>query len=91
MAIGSIIIGVVALLFMVAGFFFTAVPVVGSIMSFGSPILALVGIVMAGVAMSRAKQQGESNGAAVAGLVVSIVASSSARPSRSPAGSATPA
>lgn len=74
MAIGSIIIGVVALLFMVAGFFFTAVPVVGSIMSFGSPILALVGIVMAGVAMSRAKQQGESNGAAVAGLVVSIVA-----------------
>ena len=27
MAIGSIIIGVVALLFMVAGFFFTAVPV----------------------------------------------------------------
>ena len=74
MAIGSIIIGVVAFLFMVAGFFLSPVPYVGAVLSFGSPVLGLVGIVMAGVSMSRAKQTGESSGAATAGLVVNIIA-----------------
>ena len=74
MAIGSIIIGVIAFLFMVAGFFFSPVPYAGAVLSFGSPVLGIVGIVMAGVSMSRAKQTGESNGAATAGLVVNIVA-----------------
>lgn len=74
MAIGSIIIGVIAFLFMVAGFFLSPVPYVGAVLSFGSPVLGIVGIVMAGVSMSRAKQTGETSGAATAGLVVNIVA-----------------
>ncbi len=74
MAIGSIIIGVIAFLFMVAGFFLSPVPYVGAVLSFGSPVLGLVGIVMAGVSMSRAKQTGETSGAATAGLVVNIIA-----------------
>ena len=74
MAIGSIIIGVIAFLFMVAGFFLSPVPYVGAVLSFGSPVLGIVGIVMAGVSMSRAKQTGESSGAATAGLVVNIIA-----------------
>lgn len=74
MAIGSIIIGVIAFLFMVAGFFLSPVPYVGAVMSFGSPVLGIVGIVMAGVSMSRAKQTGETSGAATAGLVVNIIA-----------------
>lgn len=74
MAIGSIIIGVIAFLFMVAGFFLSPVPYVGAVLSFGSPVLGIVGIVMAGVSMSRAKQTGETSGAATAGLVVNIIA-----------------
>lgn len=74
MAIGSIIIGVVAFLFMVAGFFLSPVPYVGAVLSFGSPVLGIVGIVMAGMSMSRAKQTGEASGAATAGLIVNIIA-----------------
>ncbi len=73
MAIGSIVMGVVALLLMVGGFLASPVPYLGSILSFAAPLFALVGIVLAGIAMSRAKQQGEQSGAAVAGLVVNIV------------------
>lgn len=73
MSIASVLVGVLALLTMIAGVFFTPVPYVGAVLSFGSPILALVGIVLSGVAMSRAKQEGESSGLAVAGLVLNIL------------------
>lgn len=73
MALGSLLLGVLSLLMMIAGFFFTPVRYVGAAFSFGAPVMALVGIVMAGLAMSRAKQAGEPSGLAVAGLVLNIV------------------
>ncbi|MCG8555227.1 MAG: hypothetical protein MJD61_08050 [Proteobacteria bacterium] len=60
--------------FMVAGLLTTVVPVVGSLFAFGSPALALAGIVLGGVAMSRAAAQGMSSNAGLAGLVLSVVA-----------------
>jgi len=71
---GSIVVGIVAFLFMIGGFLATPVPYLGSLLSFAAPILALAGIIMGGVAMSRAKQTGESSGAGVAGLIVNIIA-----------------
>ena len=74
MAIASIVLGMGAFLCMIVGFFTTGVPVVGALFSFGGPVLALAGIVTGGVAMSRSKQEtGDTSGAAIAGLVVSIV------------------
>ncbi len=73
MAPASIVLGIVAFIFMVLGFLTTGIPVVGSVFSFGSPVLALAGIITAGIAMSRAKEVGESSGAATAGLIISIV------------------
>ena len=74
MPIASLVLGGVAFLFMLGGFFLTAVPVAGSVLSFGAPLLSLAGIVLAGMSMSQAKSQGESNGVAIAGLVMNIVA-----------------
>lgn len=73
MHIGALVLGLIAFLFMVGGFFTTAIPVLGSVLSFGAPLLSLGGIVMAGIAMSRAKQAGQDSGAAIAGLVVNII------------------
>ena len=74
MPIAALVLGGVSFLFMIGGFFLTAVPIAGSILSFGAPLLSLTGIVLAGMSMSQAKQTGESNGMAVAGLVMNIVA-----------------
>ncbi len=74
MPIASLVLGGVAFLFMIGGFFLTAVPIAGSILSFGAPLLSLTGIVLGGMAMSRAKQEGGSNGVALAGLILNIVA-----------------
>ncbi len=74
MHIASLVLGGVSFLFMIGGFFLTAVPIAGSILSFGAPLLSLTGIVLGGMAMSRAKQQGGSNGVALAGLILNIVA-----------------
>lgn len=74
MGVGSIVLGVVSLLMMFGGILLTWLPGVGSILSFGAPVVALVGAVLGGIAMSRAKQDGESGGAGTAGLIVSIIA-----------------
>lgn len=74
MPVASIILGIVALLFMIGGFLMTGVPVAGAVFSFGAPLSALVGIVLAGISMSRAKREGVESGAATAGLVVNIIA-----------------
>ena len=74
MGIGSIVVGIAAFIFMLGGVVFTVVPILGTLMSFGAPVLALAGIVMGGLALSRAKRDGESTGTAMGGLVVNIVA-----------------
>ncbi|NOY89563.1 MAG: hypothetical protein GXP55_00040 [Deltaproteobacteria bacterium] len=74
MAWGSVAVGALSFIMMVAGFLLSWVPVLGSLLSFGAPVVAIAGVVMGGVAMSRAKQMGQESGAAVAGLIVSIIA-----------------
>lgn len=71
---GSIVCAIFALLTMVGGFFLTGVPLVGAVMSFLSPAIALVGIVFGGLGMSEAKKTGEAEGTATTGLVINIIA-----------------
>jgi len=71
MPVASLICGAVALLMAVGGMFLAAVPIIGSVLSFGSPVLALAGIVMGGIGHSRSEDM---KGLAIAGLVVSIIA-----------------
>ncbi|MBX7195507.1 MAG: DUF4190 domain-containing protein, partial [Sandaracinaceae bacterium] len=75
MGLGSVILGIFAFLLMIAGVIFVWVPFLGTMLAFLSPILAIAGVVLGGVAMSRAKQgMGESEGLATAGLVLNIIA-----------------
>lgn len=74
MGIGSIIAGVVALLMTIGGAFLFWLPFAGSVLSFLAPLVALAGIVTGGLAISRARRDGESSGTGIGGLVVSIVA-----------------
>lgn len=70
MPIASLICGAVSLLMAIGGFFTTAVPFLGSVLAFGSPVVALAGIVMGGIGHSRSQDM---KGVAVAGLVTSII------------------
>ncbi len=74
MGVGSIVLGVLALLMMFGGIVLTWLPGVGSVLSFGAPVVALAGAVLGGLAMSRSKQEGGTGGAGLAGLITSIVA-----------------
>ena len=74
MGIGSIFTGIAAFILMIGGVLLALVPFLGVSMSLGAPILAIVGIVLGGLGMSRAKRDGESSGAAVAGLTINIIA-----------------
>lgn len=78
MGVASIVLGILALLFAMGGFLVSFIPVIGSfpgvILSFGAPVLALMGIVVGGVGMSRAREEGTEAGSATAGLIVSIIA-----------------
>lgn len=78
MGIASIVLGILALLFALGGFLVSFVPVVGAypgvFLSFTAPVLALMGIVLGGVGISRAREEGTETGAATAGLIVSIIA-----------------
>lgn len=73
MAAGALILGVLSLILMIGGFFTTTIPILGSVLSFGSPICALAGMIMSGVAMSRAKQEGGDSALAIVGLVINIL------------------
>jgi len=75
MGLGSLILGIFAFLCMFAGAVLVWVPFLGTMLSFLSPILAVAGVILGGVALSRAREgQGESEGLAIGGLVVNIVA-----------------
>lgn len=73
MGIASIILGVLSMIFAIAGFLLSWVPALGALLSFGAPVLALIGIVLGGVGMSRAKEEGSETGVPMAGMIVSIV------------------
>ena len=73
MPIVSLVCGCLAFVFVIGGFVTTSVPILGSVLSFGAPLLGLAGIVTGGISMSRAKRAGQPEGVAVAGLVVSVI------------------
>jgi hypothetical protein len=73
MGIGAVIVGILSLLFLALGLALFWVPFLGPMLSFGAPVLGLVAIVLGGIAMSRAKRDGESSSAGIAGLVMGIV------------------
>jgi len=56
MAALSIVLGVLSLACVALGVLFTPVPLMGAAFSFGAPALAIAGIVVGGIAMSRAKR-----------------------------------
>ena len=75
MGLGSLILGIFAFLCMFAGAVLVWVPFLGTMLSFLSPILAIAGVILGGVALSRAREgQGESEGLAIGGLVVNVIA-----------------
>lgn len=74
MGLGALLLGVFALICMFAGAVMFMVPFVGTMLSFLAPVIAIAGVVIGGVAVSRAKQMGESDGLAIAGLAINVVA-----------------
>jgi hypothetical protein len=73
MGIASVVLGVLAMIFMIAGFFLTIVPVLGTVLGCGSPLLCLLGLVLGGVALSHAKRDGMPTGLPTAGIVLNAV------------------
>lgn len=74
MGVASSILAILAFFFLLGGMLTSLVPYVGSVLSFGAPLLALFGIVLGGVGMSRAKQHGDSDTFATLGLTLNIIA-----------------
>lgn len=75
MGIGAIVLGVFAFICMIGGAVLALVPFLGVMLSFLAPVLALVGIILGGVGLSRARSGGgESEGFAIGGLITSVVA-----------------
>ena len=66
MGIVALILGILSIVLLPVGIFVWPA-------AFAAPILGLVATVLGGVAMSRAKRDGESSGAAIAGLVCGII------------------
>jgi hypothetical protein len=59
MALISILLSVLAVICMLAGFLLTPIPVVGALFSFGAAAAALAGILLGGKAISQAKQRAQ--------------------------------
>jgi len=75
MALASVLLSLLAVAFAVLGVFAVIVPVLGSVLSFAAPALALTGVVLGGVAISRAKQAGEQgSGLALTGVILNTLA-----------------
>lgn len=74
MALGSLLLALLAGMMTVLGFVATVVPGVGAVLSFSAPVLALVGLVLGGTSMSRARQYGQPSDLAKVGVVLNILA-----------------
>jgi hypothetical protein len=73
LAIASICCAGLALAFTILGFVLTSVPYAGSVMSFGAPVIAVVGAILGGLALSKARRESSSMGMPITGLVVSVI------------------
>ena len=74
MTAGSIVLAFLALACVGIGFLTTPIPVVGTVFSFSAPALALAGVVVGGIALSRAKRAGHPGDGAIAGIILSVLA-----------------
>lgn len=74
MAAVSVLLAFVAFVSLGLGLVFTPVPIWGAVFSFGAPVVALVGIVVSGLAMSAAQKRGQPSGFALAGVIMNVLA-----------------
>lgn len=73
MGIAALVLAFVSLVVLGMAFIFSVVPVLGPLLFVLSPVVAIVGITLAGVAMSRAHREGRSDVFGVVALVLNIV------------------
>ncbi|MBN1653959.1 MAG: hypothetical protein JXA30_09300 [Deltaproteobacteria bacterium] len=74
MGIASILLFAAAVLFMGIGVVTAWLPLVGFIFAFGSPTLALIGVILGGSAISQAKRVGRDSGTGLAGVILNTLA-----------------
>jgi hypothetical protein len=70
----AIVLAVLAVGCTVAGVLTTPVPIVGTVFSVAAPVLALLGVILGGMDMSRRKRAGQPSDAALVGVVLSALA-----------------
>ena len=70
----SIVLAVLAVVSTVAGVLATPVPVAGTVFSWAAPGLALTGVILGGMDLSRRKREGKGGDAALVGVVLSVLA-----------------
>jgi hypothetical protein len=73
MGIASILLFVFAVLFMGIGLITAWLPVIGFLFAFGSPALALLGVILGGAAMSKAKRMGLESGSGLVGVILNTL------------------
>lgn len=71
---GALLLAVAAFLCTGLGVLFTPVPGVGAAFAFGAPVLAVIGVVLGGRAVTANKQRGETGGVAQAAVIASGLA-----------------
>jgi hypothetical protein len=71
---GALLLAVAAFLCTGLGVLLTPIPGVGAAFAFGAPVLAVIGIVLGGRAVTANKQRGETGGVAQAAVITSALA-----------------
>lgn len=74
MVIGAVLLSFVAFVCMGLGLLLTVVPIWGAVFAFGAPTLALVGIVLGGLAMSDASRRGQPTGFPLTAVIMNVLA-----------------
>lgn len=74
MVIGAVLLSFVAFVCMGLGLLLTVVPIWGAVFAFGAPTLALVGIVLGGLAMSDASKRGQPTGFPLTAVIMNVMA-----------------
>lgn len=74
MGVASILLAFLAGLLCLLGFLTAWIPVVGTVLAFGAPVAALVGITLGGMAWSRAREAGRSADMPVVAVIMNVLA-----------------
>lgn len=74
MALSSVLLSVLSAAFTLLGVFAVVLPFAGSVLSFGAPALAVLGVILGGVAISRAREAGEGGSSlGLAGVIMNAL------------------